>query len=122
MTYFMTAVKNLFRLLPYCKTEKLRGRRNKGEPKNILKVLSYGKLVTYRNDGTSLKSVRQIRRTEYPEYNLGNTRTSQINNNGHSSGFQIPFKIWTIFYQPLFDHLKSRPVQISDPHCILLFL
>ena len=76
----MTAVKNLFRLLPYCKTEKLRGRRNKGEPKNILKVLSYGKLVTYRNDGTSLKSVRQIRRTEYPEYNLGNTKTSQINN------------------------------------------
>ena len=32
------------------------------------------------NDVTSLKSVRQIRRTEYPEYNLGNTRTSQINN------------------------------------------
>ena len=32
------------------------------------------------NDGTSLKSVRQIRQTEYPEYNLGNTRTSQINN------------------------------------------
>ena len=32
------------------------------------------------NDGTSLKSVRQIRRTEYPEYDLGNTRTSQMNN------------------------------------------
>ena len=32
------------------------------------------------NDGTSLKSVRKIRRTEYPEYNLGNTRTGQINN------------------------------------------
>ena len=42
--------------------------------------VSYGKLVTYMNDGTSLRSVRQIRRTEYPEYNLGNTRTSQINN------------------------------------------
>ena len=87
-----------------------------------LTLVSYGKLVTYMNEWTSLRSDRQIRRTEYPEYNLGNTRTSQINNNGHSSGFQIPFKIWTIFYQPLFDHLKSRPVQISDPHCILLFL
>ena len=32
------------------------------------------------NDGTSLKSVKQIRRTEYQEYNLGNTRTNQINN------------------------------------------
>ena len=32
------------------------------------------------NDGTSLENVRKIRRTEYPEYNLGNTRTSQINN------------------------------------------
>ena len=32
------------------------------------------------NDGTSLRSVRQIRRMEYPEYNLGKTRTSQINN------------------------------------------
>ena len=32
------------------------------------------------NDGTGLKSVWQIRRTEYPKYNLGNTRTSQINN------------------------------------------
>ena len=31
------------------------------------------------NDGTSLESVRQIRRTEYPEYNLGNTRTAKLN-------------------------------------------
>ena len=30
------------------------------------------------NDGTSLRNVRQIRQREYPEYNLGNTRTSQI--------------------------------------------
>ena len=30
------------------------------------------------NDGTSLRNVRQIRRMEYPKYNLGNTRTSQI--------------------------------------------
>ena len=40
----------------------------------------YGKLVTYMNDGTSLESVWQIRLSEYPKYNLGNTRTSQINN------------------------------------------
>ena len=32
-------------------------------------IFSFGKLVTYMNDGTSLKSVRQIRRTDYPEYN-----------------------------------------------------
>ena len=44
------------------------------------KVFSYRKLVRDMNDGTSPKSVRQIRQTEYPEYNLGNTRTSQINN------------------------------------------
>ena len=30
------------------------------------------------NDGTSLKSVKQIRRTEYPEYNLGNIRTAKL--------------------------------------------
>ena len=36
-------------------------------------------LCLYMNDGTSLRNVRQIRQTEYPEYNLGNTRTSQIN-------------------------------------------
>ena len=35
-------------------------------------------LCLYMNDGTSLKSVRQIRRTEYPEYNLGNTRTAKL--------------------------------------------
>ena len=29
-------------------------------------IFSNGKLVTFMNDGTSLKSVRQIRRTEYP--------------------------------------------------------
>ena len=29
--------------------------------------------------------------------------------------FQIPFET-----QPLFNHLKSRLVQISDPHCIYL--
>ena len=31
------------------------------------------------NDGTNLKSVRQIRQTEDPEYNLGNTRTAKLN-------------------------------------------
>ena len=36
--------------------------------------------MTYMNDGAGLKSVRQIRLMEYPEYNLGNTRTSQMNN------------------------------------------
>ena len=46
--------------------------------KRKLIIFSYGKLVTYMNDGTSLKSVRQIRRTEYPEYNLGNTRTAKL--------------------------------------------
>ena len=35
--------------------------------------ISYGKLVTYIKDGRSLRNVWQIRRTEYPEYNLGNT-------------------------------------------------
>ena len=40
-------------------------------------LFSYGKLVTYMNNGTSLKSVWQIRRTVYPEYNLVNTRPSQ---------------------------------------------
>ena len=35
-------------------------------------------LCLYMYDGTSLKSVRQIRQTKYPEYNLSNTRTSQI--------------------------------------------
>ena len=55
-----------------------------------LYIFSYGKLVTYMNDGTSLKSVRQIRLTEYPEYNLGNTRTSQINNLFNKSSFKNP--------------------------------
>ena len=31
------------------------------------------------NDGTSLKSVKQIRQSKYPEYNLGNTRTAKLN-------------------------------------------
>ena len=35
-------------------------------------LVSYGKLVTYTNDGTSRQSVRQIRLTEFREYNLGN--------------------------------------------------
>ena len=42
-------------------------------------IISYGKLVTYMNGGTCLQSVRQIRRSEYPEYNLGNTRTAKLN-------------------------------------------
>ena len=33
--------------------------------KMVMMTFSYGKLVTYRNDGTSLRSVRQIRRTEF---------------------------------------------------------
>ena len=33
-------------------------------------LFSYGKLVKYMDDGTSLRNVRQIRRTEYPEYIL----------------------------------------------------
>ena len=41
--------------------------------------VSYGKLVTYMNDGTNLKSVREIRRSKYPEYNLGNNRTAKLN-------------------------------------------
>ena len=32
--------------------------------------------------------------------------------NGRAPGFQIPFET-----QPLFNHLESRLVQISDPHC-----
>ena len=47
--------------------------------KFLQKLVSYGKLVTYMNDRTSLRNVRQIRQTEYPEHNLGNIRTSQIN-------------------------------------------
>ena len=35
--------------------------------------------------------------------------------------FQIPFKIQTICNPTPFDHSKSRLVQISDPHCTLLF-
>ena len=35
--------------------------------------------MTYINDGTSLQSVKQIRRSEYPEYNFGNTRTAKLN-------------------------------------------
>ena len=31
------------------------------------------------NDETSLESVRQIRQREYPEYDLGNTRTAKLN-------------------------------------------
>ena len=31
------------------------------------------------NDETSLKSVRQIRQTKFPEYNLGNTRAAKLN-------------------------------------------
>ena len=46
--------------------------------KILFNGISYGKLVTYMNDGTSIKSVRQIRRMEYPENNLGNTRTAKI--------------------------------------------
>ena len=42
-------------------------------------AFSYEKLVTYLNDGTSPKSVRKIRRSEYPEYNFGNTRTAKLN-------------------------------------------
>ena len=30
------------------------------------------------NNGTSLKSIRQIRWSEYPEYNLVNTRTAKL--------------------------------------------
>ena len=55
-------------------TKKEQLRKNKDT-----EIVSYGKLVTYMNDGTSLKSVRQIRRSEYPEYNLGNTRTAKLN-------------------------------------------
>ena len=41
--------------------------------------------------------------------------------NSWASKFQIPFKIWTICKQSLFDHLKSRLVWISDTtvHLIL---
>ena len=58
--------------------------------------ISYGKLATYMNDGTSLKSARQIRRTEHHEYNLGSTGTSQINIYlallvKHSKCFQFPY-------------------------------
>ena len=42
-------------------------------------LISYGKLVKYLNDGTGLKSVRQIRQSEYPDYDLGNTRTAKLN-------------------------------------------
>ena len=39
--------------------------------------------------------------------------------NSWTSGFQIPFKIQTICKPTYFDHLKSRLVRISDPHCSL---
>ena len=38
--------------------------------------------------------------------------------NGWASGFEIPFQILTIYKPASFDHLKTRLVQISDPHCI----
>ena len=36
-------------------------------------------LCLYMNDKTSFESVRQIRRTEYPEDNLGSTRKAKLN-------------------------------------------
>ena len=47
---------------------------------NILHiVMNWYLQKQYINDGTSLKSARQIRWSDYPEYNLGNTRTAKIN-------------------------------------------
>ena len=46
-------------------------------------VFIFNGTIAYINDGTSLKSVRKIRRMEYPENNLCNTRTSQINFNSN---------------------------------------
>ena len=46
-------------------TEGTKSLRNTDYISNKFKLkFSYGKLVTYMNDGTSLKSVRQIRQTD----------------------------------------------------------
>ena len=38
--------------------------------------------------------------------------------NGQASEFQIPFKIGSICKPPLFDHLKTWHIWISDSNCI----
>ena len=49
--------------------ETVKGRqKQRARPKE--RQISCGKLVTYMKDGTSLKSVRQIRQSEYPENNV----------------------------------------------------